>query len=88
MTNTTSALLTLVILGILILSRSLGIAKRSFRESLTDSLDAIYVRQGVLSWELLVAAKGKEVGIKQGVSILPFAKAKAAQIAAGKLPLL
>lgn len=84
MSNAQSAALALSIVGLILLARALGITRRSYRESLTALLDAIYVRRGLLSWELLVAAKGKEAGITQGRSLLPAAKAKAAKIGTGQ----
>lgn len=76
--------LSFTIASIIMIARYLGLFRASFREPLNNSLDAIYVRCGLISWELLIAAKGKEVGIVQGRFILPAAKARASQVGQGK----
>ncbi len=70
------------------LAQSLGVFKVSYRESLNDGLDAVYVRHGLLTWELLITAKGKEVGVKQGTYLLPFAKSRAELVRQGKRTIL
>lgn len=84
MTITESIVAALAATCLLALGRALGIARCDYRVSLNRSLDAIYLRRGLLTWELLVAAKGYEVGITQGRFLLPLARVKAAQIGAGK----
>jgi hypothetical protein len=84
MSTTHSAGLALAVVLFLLVWMGMGLGRRSYRKPLNTSLDAIFVRRGVFTWELLVAARGKEVGVTQGRSILAVAKVKADKIGAGE----
>ena len=77
-------------LAISVTSIYLGLFKLSHRVALKTRLeyDAVFIRHGLFTWELLICLKGKKVGIKQGISNLPSAKRKVKEFEKGARSLL